>query len=102
MDLILLSNTYKDVLSSGNDSLDSMTAGGYEILNGFYHVLIYIGGFGIIIGLLLVAISLISGNSRERIEGKDRLTSLLFWGIVMFACGGFCSVIYLIAATFTF
>ncbi len=100
--MISLLSTYTDFAQKNPKGLYVQNAHLNQVLNFFYNALLYIGGFGIVIGLILVAVSFAVGNPRKRQEGKEQLANLLFWGIVLFAMGGISSGLYAIITSLTF
>lgn len=101
MKFLLLTKTYTEFITNNkNDTLGAQTESAYDVLNQIYSLLLYIGAFGLAIGILLVAISFMNGTAIERVNGKKRLTELCLVGIVMFSLGSLLTIFYEITLLF--
>lgn len=67
-----------------------------ELGSGGYNLLVIIGAFGLVIGLIITFISIMLGGSKQVAESKGKLLRVVILGVVLFSISG------IIAAVFAF
>lgn len=85
---ILLTESIQDIINGGSKLEDSALAPLGNKVNEFgggsYHLLIKIGGFVLVIALVIAGIALIFSNAQNRNESKSRIVAIVAGGILIF------------------